>query len=88
MYDNSTSMNTIVCPHCNKTFEMSDAFRHQIEEEVLKIEQNKHKLELEELRKDVEEKARKKIEEELGLQMKNQEEEEIADHIDGIRVKL
>lgn len=29
-------MNTIVCPHCNKEVEISEAFRHQIEDKVKK----------------------------------------------------
>lgn len=54
---------------------MSDAFRHQIEEEILKVEQNKHKQELENLKNEIEEKTRRKIAEELDLKLKNQEEE-------------
>ena len=47
-------MNTITCPHCHKTFELTDALTHQIEEEFLAGEKKKHKEELEVMRERLE----------------------------------
>ncbi len=39
-------MNTITCPHCHKSFELTDALTHQIEEDLLAGERKKHDEEL------------------------------------------
>jgi glutaredoxin len=39
-------MNTITCPHCHKSFELTDALTHQIEEDLLAGEKKKHEEEL------------------------------------------
>jgi hypothetical protein len=49
--------NSIKCPHCGKDFELSDAFQHQIEEQVMATLTSKHKLELDEAKKSVEKDA-------------------------------
>lgn len=68
-------MNSIPCPHCGKTVEISEAFKHQFEENAL-IEVNaKHAKELEETKKLAEEKAIKKATEELSLKMQDKENE-------------
>ena len=61
--------NTIKCPHCNKSFELTDAIRHQIEEEVTSDISKKHHEELEKVRKDAEEKIRGEIEEKKKLEI-------------------
>jgi hypothetical protein len=45
-------MNTIVCPHCKKPLEISEALMHQLKEEVLEAERKKHLKEIEEARKE------------------------------------
>ena len=37
---------TIICPHCKKTIELTQALTHQIQEELLSKEQEKHEEEL------------------------------------------
>ncbi|HZE86663.1 MAG TPA: DUF2130 domain-containing protein [Methylomirabilota bacterium] len=64
-------MNTVVCPHCGKDVEISQAFKHQIEEDILREERSKHKEELEKFSEDIEKKAEKRIKEEVELTLKN-----------------
>ncbi len=68
-------MNTVVCPSCGKDVEISQALRHQIEDQVLKAAELKHKEELVSVRKEVEEKALLKAKEDLALQLKDSETE-------------
>lgn len=70
------SMNTIVCPNCGK--EISEAFKIQIEKEVVEKEQKKHKLELENLKKETLEEAAKKAKAEFELRLKQTSEEVLA----------
>ncbi len=67
--------NLIKCTHCGKEIEISQALRHQIEEQVLSVERSKHKEELEVIRKEAEEKARQKILDEVDLKLKDAENE-------------
>lgn len=69
-------MNKIVCPNCGK--EISEAFRLQIEKEVIKKEQEKHKLELEDAKKVGLDEATKKAKIQFELQLKQAAEEAIA----------
>lgn len=69
-------MNTIVCPNCGK--EISEAFKLQVEKEIIKKEQEKHKLELEEARKETLEKAAKKVKAQFELQLKQAAEDAVA----------
>jgi len=69
-------MNTIVCPNCGK--ELTEAFKFQIEKEVVEKEQEKHKLELENAKKEGLEKAKIKIKEQFDLQLKQAAEDSIA----------
>jgi hypothetical protein len=64
-------MNNIVCPHCGKEVEINQALKHQIEEDILQAERAKQKEELERVTKQAEEKAAKKIKEELDFKLKN-----------------
>ena len=61
-------LNTIVCPNCGKPFELSQAYRHAIEEEVERNVSQKHKKELEEIRVKIEKDLRKQIEEKSALE--------------------
>jgi hypothetical protein len=68
-------MNTISCPHCGKDVEISQAFAHQLREQI-KLEQHKlHKDELEKTKLEAEERALKKAKETLELKIKNSEAE-------------
>lgn len=68
-------MNTVLCPQCKAPVEISEALKHQIQDQVLSEVQAKHKEELENLRKEAEEKAAKKIKEELEFKLKDSENE-------------
>jgi len=68
-------MNTIICPHCKKEFEISEAFKHQIEEQITAQTSLQHKKELEKTKKEAEENAVKKITEEMSLKLKDKENE-------------
>ena len=59
--------NTFSCPHCKKEIELTEALKHQFEEEFQK--------DLEVVKKETEEKVRKKIQEEQELELKNSENE-------------
>lgn len=72
---------TIICPHCKKPFEISDAIQHQIEDELLRAKADQS----ESLRKEYEaaaesklkqavQKAVTKVEREAQLQMKRERE--------------
>jgi hypothetical protein len=59
-------MNTqIKCPHCNKMFEPTDAYKHELEEKVILETQKKHEEELENVRLNAIKKA--KIEAEASI---------------------
>lgn len=64
-------MNNIICPSCGKKVEISEAFKHQIEETLLANEKSKHKEELNALKKDIEEKTIKKLKEDLDYKLKD-----------------
>ena len=68
-------MNTIICPHCKKSVEISQAIRHEIEEQTLADVSAKHQKELEEAKKIASDQAVKKITEETMLQLKDKENE-------------
>jgi len=69
-------MNTIVCPNCGK--EISEAFKFQIEKEVVEKERQKHKLELENAKKETLNEAIKKAKMEFEFQLKQASEESLA----------
>lgn len=69
-------MNAIVCPNCGK--EISEAFKLQIEKEIIKKEQEKHELELENARKESLLEAEKKIKQQFKLQLKQTSEDALA----------
>ena len=63
--------NLIRCPHCKKTFELTDAIRHQIEEEVSLSVSKKYEQELLRVKKESEEKVKKQIEDKVQFQIKD-----------------
>ncbi len=71
----STTMNTILCPHCKKAVEISEALSHQLKDEILKEVDGKHKEELEKIRIEAEARAAKRAEEALALRLKTSQEE-------------
>ena len=78
--------NLIKCPHCKKTFELTDAIRHQIEEEVSTDISKKHLEELDKVRIEVEEKVKKDLEERqktelLDLERQNTEKDKKIDEM-------
>ncbi|MBP9719047.1 MAG: DUF2130 domain-containing protein [Candidatus Levybacteria bacterium] len=68
-------MNTIICPHCKKELEISEAITQQIVTEKLSEESEKHKKELEKAKKDATDQALKKAEEEMVMTLKDKENE-------------
>lgn len=68
-------LNTIKCPNCGREVEISEALKHELEEQALTAERQKHKTELEEQEKRLLKKAQAKAEEDFRLQLKTQQEE-------------
>lgn len=66
-------MQTIVCPHCKKSFEISEALDNEYKEQLVEEFEKKHKEDLEKQRVELEEKAAKRIKDELELKLKEQE---------------
>lgn len=62
---------TIKCKKCGNEIEVSEALKHQIEEQVLSSVDTKHKEEIETAKKLAEENAGKKIGEQFEIQLKN-----------------
>ena len=70
-------MNTVQCPHCQKQFELSEAFKHQIEENILQATSKKHQQELDDIKEKTFEQANKKITQQFELQLKQIEKDSI-----------
>lgn len=68
-------MNNITCPNCGKIVEISQAFKHQIEDQLLSKERNKHKEELERIKKEIEQKATEKAREDLEFKLEDSKNE-------------
>jgi hypothetical protein len=47
-----TMNNQIKCPYCNKSFEPTDAYKHELEEKLLRETQGKHQEEIEKLKRE------------------------------------
>lgn len=67
--------NTIKCPHCGKVVEITTAFKHQIEEELLSAIETRHKKEMEEAILVAQEKAVAKAKEMMDMQIKDSKNE-------------
>lgn len=64
-------VNAIVCPHCGKTLEITEALKHQIESEIVAKEEEKFKIELEKTRRDLSVKIKKELEEKSFMDMED-----------------
>lgn len=67
-------MQTVVCPHCKQSFELSSAFASEYKDAITKELLEKHHKELEDQKLQLEEKTAKKIREELTITLRQQEE--------------
>lgn len=72
-----------MCPHCKKDIEISEAFRHQMEEEVGKELSEKHQKELDELRIKMQEEIKSKLRKQF-----QEEQEEIKEELLESREKI
>jgi len=68
-------MNTIICPHCKKELEISEAITQQIVTEKLSEKEASYKKELETVKKEVADQTMKKVQEEMTLSFKDKENE-------------
>lgn len=65
-------MQTISCPHCKKSFEISEALDSEYRETLIADLEKKHQQELLTKTKELEERTTKKVREELELKLKDQ----------------
>ena len=70
---NAKYMNTIKCPHCGKPIELTEAFSHQVREQIVDEEQKKFANEITELKKKLD--AAEKAELEIRKQKNDLDEE-------------
>jgi len=68
-------MDHVLCPHCGKKVEISEAIKHQVESAILAAEKEKHREEIEKIKKEIEEKTTKKIKEDLDFKLKDSSNE-------------
>lgn len=68
-------MYTIICPNCKHPVEISEAIKHQLEEQTLAEVTAKHKKELEEAKNLAIQESNKKAKEQFELQMKRLQED-------------
>jgi len=68
-------MDHVLCPHCGKKVEISEAIKHQVESAILAAEKEKHKEEIEKIKKEIEEKTTKRIKEDLDFKLKDSSNE-------------
>lgn len=71
---NNTNMQ-VICIHCKKTFELSDALENELKENIQEALELKHKEELEKTRKEALADSSKKIKEEFELQLKRTQDD-------------
>lgn len=73
-------MQAIICPHCKKPFEISEALDNEYKEKLVEELENKHREELAKQKLILEEKTTERIRKELDLKLKEKEvEKEAAD---------
>lgn len=68
-------MNTIVCPHCHREVEITQALTHQIQESVLAQEKERHEKELEHVKRQAFDESLKKTQEQFTLQLQTAKED-------------
>jgi len=68
-------MDHVLCPHCGKKVEISEAIRHQVEISVRASEEEKRKIEIEKIKTEIKEKADKDAREKAGLEIGRREKE-------------
>lgn len=68
-------MNNVICPHCKKSVEISEALRHEFKEQELSKIKAAHEKELEEAKKASLESSSKKITQQFEIQLKTLQEE-------------
>ncbi len=68
-------MNTIICPNCKHPVEITEAFKDQVEKDIVAKERQKFQVELEEVKKSAFEQSQKKIKEEFAHQIKLSQED-------------
>ena len=68
-------MNTIICPHCKKSVEISEALKHQFNEQQLVEINAVHAKELEKVKQEALDASSKKIKEQFEFQIKQAKEE-------------
>lgn len=73
------SSNTIKCKKCGNEIEVSEALKHQIEEQVLKTLKEEHKAEIEKAKKSAEEDFEKKFRSQFQAELKILEKENEAE---------
>ena len=66
-------MQAIICPHCKKTFEISEALDTEYKEKLVADLEKKHQEELEKERKTLEEKTAERIRKELDIKLKEKD---------------
>jgi hypothetical protein len=68
-------MNTFLCPHCNKEVEISQAFKHQIREELSKELKDGYIKELEEQKENLKKSTEERLKKEFDFKFKNYQSE-------------
>ncbi|MFH1561098.1 MAG: DUF2130 domain-containing protein [Patescibacteria group bacterium] len=63
----------IKCPHCHKSFEPTDAYKHELEEKLLEQTKQDHLQEIEKIKKETVEKAKLEAQESIGKELKDKE---------------
>lgn len=71
-------MNTILCPHCGKTVEISEAISAQMEQAIVKREKLRFQKELDVVKKEALEESAQKAQERFELQVKRLTEDAVA----------
>lgn len=84
--------NVVKCPHCGKEFEVAEALKHQITEQVIADQSSKHKKELEEVKKLAEQEASQKVGKDLDAERERNKKlsaqvDELIDEVRKLRVK-
>ena len=70
---------TIKCPSCGESFELSQALTHQIKEQILESEHDKHAKELAEAIEETKKQVLEKAQTEYALDLQNLRESSAAE---------